>query len=1037
MSIVDIAIKRPVTVTMGALALVMFGLLAYFSLPVSLLPETRTAVVTVQTMYPGASPQIVESQLTKQLEDQVFSIADVDSLTSYSMDSVSVITVMFKDGKDENLAIQEVKDKVDAVLPELPGGVEKPSISKIDVAASLPIMNIVLEGSMDNTELYTLGSTVVREELSRISGVGSVEISGGESREIRVNLNRAAAYERFLPVEQVAAILSRANIEIPGGNIAMEGEDIPVRFRGEFRSLEEIGDLDIPTSSGVFKLRQLGTIEDTHITVRERTILRDKDAGTRNEGALLLQITKNPSANTIAVVDAVMKQIPRIEEAAGGRINLSVVREDAGFIRDSVNDTLGNLLMGIVLTGLVILLFLHDLRSTFIITLAMPFSIIATFFVMQFLNISVNVLSLLGLSCAVGTLVANSVVVLENIFRYKHEGLSRIEAASRGTKEVVMAVLASTLTNVAVFVPLGGMQGAMGQIISHFAYTVAISTVFSIVVSFTITPLLASRILPDKVRRPKRIGKTLDVLFNKTESLYAASLSAILKRKWRSAIVVAVVIAVFVLSMNAFTAIPMELVPKSDGGKIQIDVELPQGSGLEKTAAALAVIEERLAGYEETRTILTTLGKMGSMERDVSVSRMEVNLVPKTQRAQSNSAMAAIFTRNLSDIPGADIRVIAPSELVLAQGAPVNLNLRGPDNQVLQELGEQLKRRLQSVPGTMNVAVSAKTGKGELVFEPYRKQISADGLTVQTVALALRSAIDGMVATVYREGDGEYDIRVKIEDSAVGDMEDLKNIPVVSPAGIFPLSRYAGLHFENGSNRIMRVNKQRTVDITAELLPGFAQSAVLAEVMKAAGELELPEGYGVTQAGLSENMEESNASMAVVFLTAIALVYILLAAILENPLQPLFILSTIPLSLIGVTAACLLFGTVLNNIAMIGIVMLVGIVVNNAILLLDHYNQLKRKGLGAAEALLKACPAKLKAILMSNIAIILGMVPMALGIGASLAEMRQPMGIIVSGGIVSSTVLTLWFIPALERLVTRNRKTNHHAITHTSTERKK
>ncbi|MDR0760270.1 MAG: efflux RND transporter permease subunit [Treponema sp.] len=1022
MSIIDISIKRPVTVTMGALALVAFGILAYFSLPVSLLPETKTAVVTVQTMYPGASPQIVENQLTKRLEDQVFSIADVDSLTSYSMDSVSVITVVFNDGKDENLAIQEVKNKVDAILPELPDGVEKPSISKIDVAASLPIMNIVLEGGMDNTELYTLGSTVVREELSRITGVGGVEISGGQNREIRVNLDRAAAYERFLPVEQVAAVLARANIEIPGGNIAMEGEDIPVRFRGEFTSLDEIGDLDIPTSSGVFKLRQLGTIEDTHITVRERTILRDKDAGTRNEGALLIQITKNPSANTIAVVDAVMKQIPRIEAAAGGRINLQVVREDAGFIRDSVSDTLGNLIMGIVLTGLVILLFLHDLRSTFIITLAMPFSIISTFFVMQFLNISVNVLSLLGLSCAVGTLVANSVVVLENIFRYKTGGLSRTEAASRGTKEVVMAVLASTLTNVAVFVPLGGMRGPMGQIISHFAYTVVISTIFSIVASFTITPFLASRILPDKVRRPKGIGKILDALFNGTERLYAASLSVMLKRKWRSAVAVTVVIAAFVFSMNAFTSIPMELVPKSDGGKIQIDVELPQGSGLDKTAAVLAVIEERLAEYEETRTILSTLGKMGSMERDVSVARIEVNLVPKTQRVQSNSAMAAIFTRSLSDIPGADIRVIAPSELVLAQGAPVNLNLRGPDNQVLQELGDQIKRRLQSLPGTMNVAVSAKTGKSELVFEPYRKQISSDGLTVQAVALVLRSAVDGMVATVYRENDGEYDIRVKIEDSGIEDIEDLKNIPVVGPAGIFPLSRYADLHFENGSNRIMRVNKQRTVDITAELLPGYAQSVVLAGVMKAVEETELPEGYSVTQAGLSESMEESNMSMAVVFLTAILLVYILLAAILENPLQPLFILSTIPLSLIGVTAACLLFGTVLNNIAMIGIVMLVGIVVNNAILLLDHYNQLRREGLGAAEALLKACPVKLKAILMSNIAIILGMIPMALGIGESLAEMRQPMGIIVSGGIVSSTILTLWFIPALERLVTRSTK---------------
>jgi HAE1 family hydrophobic/amphiphilic exporter-1 len=589
----------------------------------------------------------------------------------------------------------------------------------------------------------------------------------------------------------------------------------------------------------------------------------------------------------------------------------------------------------------------------------------------------------------------------------------------------MMAVVASTLTNVVVFVPLGGMAGQMGQIISHFAYTVVISTVFSLVASFVLTPLLASRILPEKTPVPKRAGRALDALFNGTERLYAASLSVILKRKWRSAVVVIAIVVVFVVSMRAFTSIPMELVPKSDGGKIQVDAELPQGSGLDKTAALLAVIEDRLADYEEVSTILTTLGKMGSMDRDVSVARMEVSLVPKTERTLSNSDMASAFTRNLSDIPGADIRVVAPSELVLAQGAPVDLSLQGTDTLVLQELGGRIKRRLQSVPGLMNVNVNMKAGKSELVFEPRRKQISSDGLTVQTVALALRSAVDGMVATVYRENDEEYDIRVKIEDSALRDIEDLKNIPVVSPAGIFPLSRYADLRFASGYNMIMRLDKQRTANITAELLPGYAQGPVLAEVMEAAAEIELPQGYSLRQAGLSEVMEEGNMAMAVVFLTAILLVYMLLAAILESPLQPVFILSTIPLSLIGVVAGCLLFGTVLNNIAMIGIVMLVGVVVNNAILLLDYYNQLRREGMDAAEALLRACPAKLKAILMSNIAIILGMIPMALGIGESLAEMRQPMGIITIGGIVSSTVLTLWFIPALERLVIRRAKTRN------------
>ncbi len=1019
MNIIDISIKRPVTILMVMLALVVFGIVAYMSLPVSLLPETKTPIITIQTIYPGASPQVIEEQLTKKIEDQVFSIGQLDSVTSYSLDSLSLLTITFKDGKDENLALQEVKDKIDAIMSQLPKDIEKPSISKVDIAASSPVMNIILEGNMDATELYTLGSTTIQDQLSQVPGVGNIRVFGGVEREIRVELDRGAVFERYLPVERVAAILAAGNIELPSGNITVDDQDIPVRFKGEFDSLETIGDLDIPTGAGTFKLRQLGSISDTHVNVRERVIFRDKETGTRKEGALLLQIMKNPTANTVAVVDGVIQRIPGIEANVGGNVSLKVIREDAGFIRDSVNDTLSNLILGIILTGLVLLVFLHDVRSTLILSLAMPLSIISTFLVMKAMNISVNVLSLMGLSCAVGTLVANSVVVLENIFRYKAMGFSKAEAAAKGTREVMMAVLASTLTNVAVFVPLGGMQGAMGQILSHFAYTVVISTVFSIIVSFTVTPLLASRMLPEQLKEPGKIGRALDRVFKVLENLYQKSLTIILKRKWRSALVGAAVFAAFIFSLIGFTKIPMELIPKSDGGKIQVSVELPLGSSLETTAAVLAEIEERLANYKEVRTLQTALGLMGAMDIDVSVAMMEISLVPKTQRQLSNSDLAADMTRTLSDIPGAIIRVVAPSEMVIAQGAPIDLYLQGTDNQVLQELGTRIKNNIENVPGIMSTAINTKAGKNELVFEPNRKQISQDGLTVQSIAVSLRAAVDGIVATTYREGGEEFDIRVKMKDSALMDIEDLKNIPIASPRGVYPLSRYADLHFESGYNKIMRSNKFRTVEISAEMLPGYTQGPVMADVMKAVKEVDLPPGYSIKQAGLSDAMEDSNRSMALVFLTAILLVYMLLAAVLENLAQPLFILLTVPLSIIGVVAACLLTGTNINNIAMIGIVMLVGIVVNNAILILDYYNQLRKEGLGVTDALVQACPVKLKAILMSNIAIILGLVPMALGIGASLAEMRQPMGVIVIGGIISSTVLTLWFIPALEYLVSR------------------
>jgi HAE1 family hydrophobic/amphiphilic exporter-1 len=478
----------------------------------------------------------------------------------------------------------------------------------------------------------------------------------------------------------------------------------------------------------------------------------------------------------------------------------------------------------------------------------------------------------------------------------------------------------------------------------------------------------------------------------------------------------------FIISVMAFSKIEMELIPNSDGRKIQVHVTLPQGSDLNQTSTALAEIERRLAEYEEVETILTSLGNAGSMERDVSVALMEISLVPKSARSQSNSVIAAAMTRTLSTIPGADIRVSAPSEMVIAQGAAIDIFVKGSDSVVLQEIADDLRNRMAAVPGAMNVTMNTKTGKRELVFEPDRKRISQDGLSVQAVAVSLRAAIDGVVSTSYREGGEEYDIRVKMADESLKDIEDIRNIPIVTATGMFPLSRYASVGFENGYNMIMRVNKQRAVELTADLLPGYTQGAVLAGVMDAAGEIELPAGYSIGQAGLSDSMNESMISMGIVFITAILLVYMLLAAVLESFIQPLFILSTVPLSIIGIVAACLLTNTVLNNIAMIGIVMLVGIVVNNAILVLDYYNQLRREGMGLKTAMITACPAKLKAILMSNIAIILGMIPMALGIGASLAEMRQPMGILVSGGIVSSTVMTLWLIPCLELVLNSKQK---------------
>ncbi|WP_020611867.1 efflux RND transporter permease subunit [Sediminispirochaeta bajacaliforniensis] len=1021
MHIVDISIKRPVlTITLIA-AFIVFGILAYLRISVSLFPDIKAPYVTIQTVYPGASPQVIESQITERIEDQISAIANLESITSYSMDSVSLVTVEFTYGKDENLALQEVKDKVEVIISELPDDAERPAISKVDIASSMPVMNIVLEGDMTPTELYTYASTTGSSGLAQVSGVGSVEVSGGQEREIHVELDRTATFSRSIPLTQIVSMLAAANVELPGGSLKMNKEDFPVRFKGEFNELDAIRDLDVESGVGTFKLRQLADVVDSHAEVKERTVLFDKKDNIRNDNALLIQIIKNPTANTIDVVDGVMKRIKSLEAESSGRVSFKVVKEDASFVRDTVNDTLSNVYLGILFTGLVLLIFLHDLRSMLIVAISMPFSIISTFLIMNAMGISLNILSLMGLSSATGTLVANSVVVLENIFRYKELGHNRLESASRGTKEVMMAVFASTLTNIAVFVPLANMSGTMGATLSNFAYTIVIATLFSIFVSFTLTPLMASRMLPEKVKKEGRIGSFLENFFTSWERFYAATLRVILKNRFRSALVVAATIALFMFALSKGSGVNFELMPTTDGGKIGINVELPQGSELESTATTLKAIEDRLAEYPEVETLLTTLGSTGSLDQDVNLARMEVFLNPKSERSASNSAIAARAIRDLADIPGAEIRVSPISEIsVDAAGSPIDLYLRGSDTDTLLDLAERMREAITQVPGTMNTMLSSKQGKTEIIFEPDRKRIAADGLTVQSVAMSLRMAVDGYVATTYKTGGEEYDVRVMLKDSELLDIEDLKNIPVVSAGGVKPLSRYADIYFSNGYNQIMRTDKVRTIEISAGLLPGYSQGAVLNQVMAAVGAIDLPAGYSVRAAGTSESLNDTVTDLVTVFFIAIILTYMLLSAILESFVQPLFILATVPLSIIGIIGASLATGAVLNFVAMLGVIMLIGIVVNNAILILDYYNQLKRSGKSSHDALIEACPTKLKPILMSNIAIILGMLPMALGIGASGAEMRQPMGIVIIGGIISSTLMTLWVIPSLELLLSRH-----------------
>jgi len=1020
----DLSIKRPVLVTMFLSVFLLFGILAYFSLPIELFPEVTTPFVLIQTIYPGAGPQVIETQVTKKIEDEVSSLGNLETIISYSMEGVSFIQVQFKHGKDENTALQEVKDKVDPILSSLPDDIEKPAIIKLDINSFLPIITLVAEGDMPPTELYALVNQVVKERISQIDGVGRVELVGGEEREIQVKFDKRTVFQHSLSLSQIAGILKAANVELPGGNFREGNQDISVRLKGEFESLDDLENLDIPTKTGIRKLRELAMVQDGGKEVRQRTTLFDRPSNSRNNNVLVVQAIKVPGGNTVKTVQEIQKRIPLIEEELGGKIRLQTVEETASFVEDSVNDTLNNIIMGILLTGLILLLFVHDFRSTFIIAIAMPYSIVSTFVIMQIMGISFNVLSLMGLSTASGILVSNSVVVLENIFRHKELGHGRMAAAAKGTAEVTIAVLASTLTNIAVFLPLANMSGNMGVVLGNFAYTVVISTVFSLVVSFTVTPMLASLILPEQVKPELWISRRLEAIYTSWEDAYGRFLKKALKGRLGSFLIVLVTAVILVITVIVGRNLQFELIPMSDSGRIQATVELPQGAALEETAKILQMLEDRTIDFPEVKTIVTTLGQLSFIDKDVNMAAMDISLVKKEERDRSNREISAALIEKFSDVPNALIEVSPVSETGGFGTAPIQFYLRGPELDKLEEYSSKILAQLKRIPGLVSVDASFRPGKPEITFVPNRKLISEEGITVQDIAMSLRAAVEGLVLTTYKEKENEYDIRVVLKDDTLLTLNDLRSIPVATPNGIHPISYFADIQFTESFNKIMHADKYKTVQFSAYLLPGYTQGQFVKPVEDTVKALNMETGYSMKWTGSTKAFQETTQDLLMVFILAVILTYMILAGSLESFVQPIIIMLTVPLSFLGVVLACVLTNTTMNALSILAIIMLVGIVVNNAILILDYSNQLRRSGMDIRDALIKACPTKLKPIIMSNLATILGMLPMALGIGASGAEFRTPMGIVSIGGLISSTFLTLLVIPAIENLTARHKKPN-------------
>ncbi|MBP7214168.1 MAG: efflux RND transporter permease subunit [Candidatus Kapabacteria bacterium] len=1023
MKIADLSVERPVMITVILIVLIIFGFLAFRGLKSNLTPDVKIPYVTIQVVYPGATPKEVETLVTDKIEDVVSTIEGIKTINSYCLDNVSLTMIEFVLNKNIDVANQEVKDKVDQILNDLPDDAEKPIIQKVDIRAQ-SVADLVLSGDIDSRDLYDIANNQVKDMLSQISGVADVEINGGQQREIRVVMNKQAMYENMLSLPALMQILGAQNMDIPGGTYNIGNQEYSIRLKGQYDydSIKTIEETVLPTPTGAKRLREIARVEDAGKDITQRSVFFDNGKKILYDNAIRIGVIKSPDGNVVDVVDEIVKRLPTIKAALPPGVSIDVIRESAKFVRNTQSDTLSNIYLGILITALVIFFFLHDWRTTLIAAVTMPASIISSFLFYPMFGMDLNILTLMGISVTTGVLVANSIVIIENIFRYKDMGYKTADATKIGTNEVFVAVLASTLTNLVVFIPLANITSIAGQFLKALALSATFTTIFSLLYSFTLTPMLSALLIPDKEIKKGKIRISLDKMDQFFTNLFEKTLRPILKTKSASWITVGVTVALFVLVVFGLgSQLQFEFMPDMDNGRIAVTAELPTGYNLDATAKTVDQIQNIVAKHPEVVNIVSDLGKSSRTNLGSNLAIINVQLSDKADRKISQSELQEILNKELAKVKNAKITVNAG--MGVEQGtSPLEFYIMGQNEYEVQKISDQVYNKVKDVPGLINFDQSTRTGRPEMTVYPKRDVIGDIGLSVTELALSLRSSVEGMSSTKIRREKDEYDITIIMDSTEINSPEKIKDMPIITRAGTFRLGDLADVKFTPGPTQILHKDKYTAVRFSGAPAPGVPLGTVTTGIQEKINQVRFPLGYSFAWSGTSQMFQELMADFIFAFLLGIVLTYLLMAAILESFVEPLYIMFTIPLGLIGVIFASWITGTNLGITSLMGIIMLTGIVVNNAILMLDFANQLiRQEALSIHDALIEAAVTKLKPIIMSNAALALSTLPMALSIGASGAEMRAPLGIVTIGGIAVSTLLTLYVIPALYFIFAREK----------------
>ena len=1020
MSLPKLSVNRPVTVIMFYMALAVLGAFALSRLAIDLLPKLEPPAISVVTIYPGASAEDVEQKVTKLIEEQVSTINNVSKVTSSSKDNISIITVTFNWGTDIAEATNDIRDAIDRVKRRLPDDAEEPSIFKFSTS-TLPVMMIGINSSESYPGINKIIEDKIAQPLRQVPGVGAVFAIGGPYREIliRVDPKKLEAYNLSIP--QIAQILNSENLSLPAGIIKVGTKEYSVRVPGEFKSIEEIKSTVIGNYQGA--LVYLRDVADVIDTIKEQTLY----VRINNTPGVLLFIQKQATANTIEVVDAVKKALPKIEKTLPKDVKLNIAFDSSEFIKNSIRNLSNAIVYGGIFVILVVLLFLRKIRASLIIILTIPFSLIVAFITLYLIGGTINLISLASLAIAVGIVVDNAIVVLENITRHIERGENPQTASVIAANEIGLAISASSLTNIAVFLPLAFLTGIAGFLFKELGILVTVMVLTSLLASLTLTPTLSSKWLKgqEKIKNKllSNLFNTSERWFQAIESFYGNLISWALRHK---AIVILTALVLFISSFILFRLVGFEFFPASDTGQIQVIAQLPVGTRIDETIKVGEQLQKIVAEEIPEKWRKYIFMRVGTTEQGFATITGQVEgnnvvtvgarLVPLKERKVTVQELGAKIRERAKLIPGIEKFEISRGSdfqaLLFGGGKPLTVEVVGYDLNLTAQVAEKIKEELEKIPGAKDVQIGRSGLTPEIRIEIDKQKASSLGLNTAIIATTIRSSIYGLKATTYKELGDEYDITIRPDADLRNSISYISEIPVRSISGnIVKIKDIARIYDTFSPIEIQRRDRQRIIPVGANV-EGRALGDVVKDLQERISKLDIPPGVEIRFGGQVEEQAKSFRDLFQVLILGIILTYMIMASQFESLLHPFVIMFSVPFAFTGVVLGLLIFGVPFGLTAFMGLIMLVGIVVNNAIVLVDYTNLLRARGYELFNAIVTAGRTRLRPVLMTTLTTILGTLPLAVFKGEG-SELWRPLGITMLGGLTFSTLITLVLVPTI------------------------